>query len=62
MDKKQIINAGYGIKRLRGLLDFMDQEDWSERLPELKEWVMLLDKHRNLDFKSVFPEMSALLD
>lgn len=60
--KSEVINAGYGIKRLKGLLDFMDSEDWTERMPELKEWIEVLDRNRGTDFKKTFPEMSGLLD
>ena len=56
------MSAGYGIKRLRSLLDFMDKEDWSERLPELQEWIHTVDRHRGLDFKQIFSEISGILD
>jgi MoaA/NifB/PqqE/SkfB family radical SAM enzyme len=62
VDKEKFMSAGYGIKRLRSLLDFMDKEDWSERLPELQEWIHTVDRHRGLDFKQIFPEISGLLD
>ena len=62
IDKQTVLSTGYGIKRLRSLLDFMDKEDWSERMPELREWIQVLDKTRGLDFKATFPEMSGLLD
>lgn len=61
-DSKRFLEAGYGIKRLRGLLDFMDREDWSERMPELQEWIRVLDEQRGSDFKHTFPEMSGLLE
>jgi len=61
-DKAVFMQAGYGIKRLKGLLNFMDQEDWSERLPELQELIRLIDSQRNLDFKTIFPEMADLLE
>jgi len=60
--KDTVLTAGYGIKRLRGLLDFMDKEDWSERMPELREWIRLLDENRGLNFRDTFPEMAALID
>jgi MoaA/NifB/PqqE/SkfB family radical SAM enzyme len=62
VDKENFMSAGYGIKRLRSLLDFMDKEDWSERLPELQEWIHTVDRHRGLDFKQIFPEISGILD
>ena len=62
VSKDDFLSAGYGIKRLRGLLDFMDKEDWSERMPELQEWIQVLDKQRSQSFVDTFPEMSGLLD
>ena len=55
------MNAGYGIKRLKSMINFMDKEDWSERLPEFKEWINLIDNTRGLDFSKVFPELFILL-
>jgi hypothetical protein len=61
-DKESFMEASYGIKRLQGMVKFMMSEDWSRRMPEFREYINSVDKHRNLDFKTVFPEMSALLD
>jgi hypothetical protein len=55
------MNAGYGIKRLKSMVNFMDKEDWSERLPELKEWIQLIDRTRGTDFAQTFPELASLL-
>ena len=44
------------------MVKFMMSEDWSRRMPEFREYINSVDKHRNLDFKTVFPEMSGLLD
>jgi hypothetical protein len=52
--------AGYGVKRLYGMLQFMESEDWSNRLPEMKEFIELCDKQRNLTWESVFPEMKDI--
>ena len=54
--------ASYGIDRLRGMVSFMKSEDWSQRLPEFKEYIIKLDKIRNTDFRKTFPEMAGLLD
>jgi hypothetical protein len=53
-------DAGYGIKRLYGMLQFMESEDWSVRLPEMKEFIELCDKQRNLNWKEIFPEMQNI--
>ena len=33
------LNDAYGIQRLEGILNFMDSEDWSVRLPEMQEFL-----------------------
>jgi len=53
-------NAGYGINRLEGMLKFMESEDWSVRLPEMKEFIKLIDNERQLDFKKIFPGMENI--
>jgi hypothetical protein len=50
----------YGIDRLFGMLDFMDSEDWSNRLPQTKQFVDLCDKQRHTSFAETFPEMSDM--
>ena len=55
-------NASYGISRLRGMVKFAKSEDWSQRLPEFKEYITKLDELRGTDFRKTFPEMSKLLD
>lgn len=51
----------YGVQRLRGLVRFMNSEDWSVRLPEFREYIQLIDKNRNLSFQKTFPEMASLV-
>lgn len=53
-------NAGYGIKRLEGMLQFMESEDWSNRLPELREFLSLCDKQRGLSFTDTFVDMKNI--
>ena len=55
-------NADYGIKRLEGMLSFMESEDWTVRLPETKEFLELCDKQRGLNFAEVFPEMKDIFN
>jgi hypothetical protein len=38
----------------------MESEDWSYRLPEMKEFLELCDTQRNLNWKTVFPEMKDI--
>jgi hypothetical protein len=53
-------SSEYGIERLEGLLNFMEADDWSERLPETAEWCYKVAKERFLDFNEVFPDLDWL--
>lgn len=55
-------NEAYGIKRLEGMLQFMESEDWSVRLPEMKQFVELCDEQRGLSFSETFPEMKDIFN
>jgi hypothetical protein len=55
--------ASYGIKRLKGMLSFMNSGDWSrQRMPEFIEYIEKMDAIRETNFRDVFPEMAPLLD
>lgn len=60
--KEQWLKAGYGLDRLEGMLKFMESDDWSMRLPEMKEYLEKLDDHRNLSFYETFPEMKEIFN
>ena len=51
----------YGVKRLQGMINFMNQEDWSSRIPEFQEYIILNDKIRGTNFKETFTEMKELM-
>ena len=55
-------NASYGISRLEGMLSFMESEDWTQRLPEMKEFLELCDAQRGIHFSEVFPEMKDIFN
>ena len=52
--------APYGLKRLEGMLQFMESEDWSIRLPEMKEFLERCDAQRGITFAETFPEMKDI--
>jgi MoaA/NifB/PqqE/SkfB family radical SAM enzyme len=62
VDYEQWRSAEYGIKRLDGILSFMESEDWSQRLPEMKEFLSLCDQQRGITFAETFPEMKEIFD
>ena len=52
----------YTLDRLKGIVSFMNAEDWSVRLPETAEWVYRVAEERGLKFDDIFPELSWLQD
>jgi len=60
--KKEFMEASYGIKRLKGMVSFMNSENWSNRMPEFIEYINHMDQIRGTDFKEVFPDMAHLLE
>jgi hypothetical protein len=52
--------ASYGIDRLEGMLTFMESEDWSGRLPEMKEYLERVDSVRTINFSETFSEMKDI--
>jgi sulfatase maturation enzyme AslB (radical SAM superfamily) len=60
--KEMFDAAPYGIKRLKGMLSFMESEDWSRRLPEMQEFLHRCDTQRGNSFAEVFPEMKDIFD
>lgn len=59
-NNEEFIKHEYGIKRLNAMIDFMMSEDWSSLLPELKEYILKMDKIRGLDFQKTFSEMKNI--
>ena len=58
--KDQFMSDEYGIKRLKGLVTFMESEDWSNRLPEMEEFLNRCDTQRGNSFATTFPEMADI--
>ena len=44
------------------MLSFMESEDWSQRLPEMKEFLDLCDAQRGNSFAEIFPEMKDIFN
>lgn len=59
---EDFINNSYGIKRLQGMVSFMESEDWSQRMPQFVEYIQRMDKIRGTRFEKTFPEMAGLLN
>lgn len=50
----------YGLKRWQGLVQYMNAEDWSDKLPTLLEYLEICDQQRGTNFRQTFPELSSL--
>jgi len=57
VNKEDFLNASYGKKRFKGIINFMNSENWNERFPETVEWIKVLNKQRNYEdkFTKIFP-------
>ncbi|MEP3389658.1 MAG: twitch domain-containing radical SAM protein [Reichenbachiella sp.] len=54
--KKSLINE------YKALIQFMNKDDWSSKLPKLKKQLEVLDGLRGESFHQIFPELSQVLD
>ena len=54
----EFMSNSYGAKRWRGLVQYMNQEDWSHKIPMLLDYLETTDQTRNTNFRSVFPEIT----
>jgi len=57
----EFLENSYGIKRLEGMVRFMESEDWSNRMPQFREYIQKMDQIRGTSFEETFPEMKELL-
>jgi MoaA/NifB/PqqE/SkfB family radical SAM enzyme len=55
------VNHPMGRRRWLGIINYMMQEDWSSKIPMLKEYLEICDQTRGTDFKKVFPEIGSSL-
>ena len=54
---QEFITNPYGIKRWKGLVQYMMAEDWSHKIPMLLDYLEVTDQHRGTDFRKTFPEL-----
>jgi MoaA/NifB/PqqE/SkfB family radical SAM enzyme len=55
------IRSPMGKRRWKGLVDYMMAEDWTNKLPQLKDYLETLDKSRGTDFRKTFPELGEYI-
>jgi len=55
-DSETFSSDPYGKQRWLGLIEYM-REDWTHKLPALREYLTITDKTRNSDYTVTFPEL-----
>ena len=58
---REFNNSPMGRMRWLGVIDYMMAEDWSDKLPMVKDYLRVLDKNRGTDFRKTFPELGEIL-
>ena len=58
----EFCNNPYGRDRWLGLIKYMMQEDWSQKLPALREYLAVTDKTRETDYTKTFKELGEFID
>lgn len=53
-------SQSYGKQRWQGIINYMMQEDWSDKLPSTIEYLEQCDSTRGTNFRSVFPVLKGL--
>jgi len=51
-------NNPYGLNRIKGLIKYMFDEDWSNQIPDLIEYLSVTDKQRGTNFNNIFSELA----
>lgn len=55
---ERFLSDPMGKQRWLGLINYMNQEDWTNKIPALLEYLSMCDNTRNLNYKQVFPELT----
>lgn len=56
-NQQQFVKHPMGKQRWLGIINYMEQEDWSSKGEMLKEYLEICDQTRGTDFRSIFPEI-----
>lgn len=57
-NNSRFVQDPMGQKRWLGIIDYMNQEDWSNKIPSLQQYLSICDKNRGTDFRKIFPEIT----
>lgn len=56
----QFDNDIYGRRRWLGMINYLQAEDWSNKLPQALEYLEITDRTRGTNFRETFPELRNL--
>lgn len=51
----------HNVDMIQGLINYLWDEDWSDRFPDALKWLNELDKYRKQDFQRAFPEHQDII-
>lgn len=60
INTEEFATNSYGRQRWEGIIKYMMEEDWSNKLPSLVEYLNVTDANRGTDFRKTFVELSRL--
>ena len=60
MHNQEFVNNPYGLTRWKGLINYMESEDWSNKIPTLIDYLTTTDSVRGTCYTDVFPELKNL--
>ena len=60
-NNQRFVNDPMGQRRWLGLIKYMNQEDWSSKLPILKDYLDVCDSTRKTNYKTIFPELNHII-
>lgn len=52
----------YGFQRWQGLIKYMNAEDWTNKIPILKDYLTVTDQQRGTNFRKTFLELSKIFE
>jgi MoaA/NifB/PqqE/SkfB family radical SAM enzyme len=59
-NNNNFVSQSFGKQRWQGIINYMMQEDWSNKLPSTLEYLSICDDTRGTDFRKIFYELGSL--
>jgi MoaA/NifB/PqqE/SkfB family radical SAM enzyme len=59
-NNNNFVSQTFGKQRWQGIINYMMQEDWSNKLPSTLEYLSICDDTRGTDFRKIFYELGSL--